>query len=388
RFGGVDLVASDVENWLTGVGFSLRSTGAGEWDVEVPTWRYYDMRPDPAQPIGQPQAQVFEADLFEEVLRLHGLEGIPSTLPAVGGPDQGSSLGHERRQEIRGHLAASGYLEAINFAFHEEGSDRRYPVLRQDGEPVKLANPLSELFAVMRRSLVPGLVAAAEFNLRRGCQALRLFEIGHIFPGGQSDEVEMVGLIGGGQDDLPWSRRSEYDLFELKGVVENLSRRFGVDIQARPADLPGLVRGTASYLHDAATTSTILGYLGQIDSDDTPYPLFVAELDVSGFCVGEARPIELPSRYPGVEMDLTLTQHEQTPWWEIAEAVHSFEVQDLVEFGLKDRYAGDEIPSGAVNTTLYFFYNALDSSLTREAVNERHEAMREMLERRFGWKGE
>ena len=388
RFGGVDLAASDVEKWLTDIGFSLRPTVAGQWEVAVPTWRYYDMRPDPAKPIGQPQAQVFEADLFEEVLRLHGLEGLPSTLPAVGGPDEGSSLDHERRQAVRTHLAASGYLEAINFAFHEEGVDRSYPVLRQHGEPVKLANPLSELYAVMRRSLVPGLVAAAEFNQRRGCQAIRLFEIGHVFPGGETAEVEMVGLIGGGQDDLPWSRPSEYDLFELKGAVECLGRRFGVEIEARPANLPGLVQGTASHLHDASATATVLGYLGQVDSRDTPYPLYVAELDVAGFRLGDARPIELPSRYPGVEMDLTLTQDAKIPWWKIAEAIRSVEVPDLVEFGLKDRYTGEEVPSGAVNTTLYFFYNAMGSSLTREAVNERHEAVRDMLERRFGWKGE
>ena len=91
RFGGVDLDGAEVERWLTGVGFSMARSSPGEWDVEVPTWRYYDMRPDPAKPIGEPQGPVFEADFFEEVLRLHGLEGIPSTLPAVGGPDPGFS---------------------------------------------------------------------------------------------------------------------------------------------------------------------------------------------------------------------------------------------------------------------------------------------------------
>ena len=366
RFGGVDLDAADVVRWLTGVGFSMDQTAPGEWDVKVPTWRYYDMRPDPAKPISEPQGPVFEADFFEEILRLHGLEGIPSTLPAVGGPDQGFSTAHECRQTIRTHLAASGYVEAITFAFHEEVADQRYPALEKTGDLLRLANPLSELYVVMRRSLIPGLIGAAEFNQRRGCQAIRLFEIGHLFPGGDSTELESVALIGGGQTDLPWDRAMPFDLFELKGVVESLGARFGVEIVAGSAELPGLVSGTSSQLHEATPTGPIIGFMGQLEDTHSPHPLFVAELSTSSFSVDQVRPVELPSRYPGVEADLTLTQSADTAWSEIAQTIRQAAVKDLVSFGLKDRYSGEGVPAGAVNTTIYFLYNAADSSLTRD----------------------
>jgi phenylalanyl-tRNA synthetase beta chain len=388
RFAGVDLEASEVERWLTGVGFSMNQTAPGRWDIGVPTWRYYDMRPDPGKPIGEAQGPVFEADFFEEILRLHGLEGIPATLPAVGGPDLGSSIEHERRQAIRTHLAASGYLEAIAFAFHDEGADQRYPALESQGEPLRLANPLSELYAVMRRSLIPGLVGAAEFNQRRGCQAIRLFEIGHVFPGADHAESEVVSLIGGGQVDLPWDQASAFDLFELKGVVESLAKRFDVDVFADSADLPGLVAGTSSRLHRSTTAGPVIGLMGQLETDDSTYPLYVAELSTAIFNIEQVRPVELPSRFPGVEVDLTLTQSLATPWSEIVRVIDQAAVDDLVRFGLKDRYSGEGVPPGAVNTTIYFLYNAADSSLTRDAVNERHEAVRGLLEQRFGWKGD
>ena len=388
RFAGVGLEAPDVEGWLTGIGFSMNQTALGMWDVGVPTWRYYDMRPDPAKPIGVAQGPVFEADFFEEILRLHGLEDIPATLPAVGGPDLGSSIEHERRQAIRTHLAASGYLEAIAFAFHDEGADQRYPALEREGEPLRLANPLSELYVVMRRSLVPGLVGAAEFNQRRGCQAIRLFEIGHVFPGGQRAESEVVSLIGGGQIDLPWDRASIFDLFELKGALESLGKRFDVDVFAESADIPGLVAGTSSRLHRSTAAGPVIGLMGQLETHDSNYPLYVAELSTAGFNIDQVRPVELPSRFPGVEVDLTLTQSLATPWSEIAQAIEEADVDDLVSFGLKDRYKGEGVPLGAVNTTIYFLYNAAESSLTRDAVNERHEVVRGLLEQRFGWKGD
>ena len=77
-----------------------------------------------------------------------------------------------------------------------------------------------------------------------------------------------------------------------------------------------------------------------------------------------------PSSYrpdiPVWKPSLTLTHSADTTWSEIAQTIGQAAVQDLVSFGLKDRYAGEGVPVGAVNTTIYFLYNAADSSLTRD----------------------
>ncbi|MGB5162218.1 MAG: phenylalanine--tRNA ligase subunit beta [Thermoanaerobaculia bacterium] len=385
RFAGTEITGDQVEGWMAGLGFDLQSQGTGLWQVQVPSWRYYDFKPDPSLPAGQRQPEVWEADLFEEVLRLHGFDDIPSRLPSLASPDAGSSEGHQRREEIRWHLAACGFVEAVTYSFHGAESTDAFPVLASNGEPLKLSNPLSELYAVMRRTVLPGLEATAAYNQRRGAGSIRLFEIGHVFPGGTASEVETVGLIAGGSSETPWNRRQEFDLFDLKGVVESLGEGFNVRFLARPADLPGLVSGTGSELV-CEETGEAAGFMGQLADDSFPFPLYVAELKSSVLGISEVSRVRPPSRFPSVEADLTLTHDLEIPWREIESEIARTKPADLMSFGLKGRYQGEGVPAGAVNTTLYFLYNASDRSLTQEEVNQQTEAIRQQLEDSLGWK--
>ena len=91
-----------------------------------------------------------------------------------------------------------------------------------------------------------------------------------------------------------------------------------------------------------------------------------------------------PSRHPGIAVDSTLTHSKQVPWRELAAAIDAQNTPDLVRFDLQDRYDGQGVPDGAVNTTIHFLYNAEGRSLTQEEVNERHTALTAHLEGRFG----
>jgi phenylalanyl-tRNA synthetase beta chain len=96
--------------------------------------------------------------------------------------------------------------------------------------------------------------------------------------------------------------------------------------------------------------------------------------------------VEIPSRYPGVSADLTLTHAQTVPWAEIERAIAAAAPPDLVSFRLEDRYVGPGVPAGAVNSTITFLYNARDRSLTQEEVNARQLALAAELEKRFGWR--
>jgi phenylalanyl-tRNA synthetase beta chain len=386
RFTGAEISVGSVEGWFAGLGFELEGKDAGRWTVSVPSWRYYDFKPDPGDAPGRSSRPVYEADLFEEVIRLYGMDKIPSSLPTLAGPDAGTSEGHERREQIRHQVAACGYIEAINYAFQEAESEAAYPALERQGVSIQLANPLSELYTVMRRSLLPNLVAAARFNVQRGAEAIRLFEIGHIFPGADAQELEAVALIAGGSLGMPWDRKSELDLFDLKGVLDALAWHFGVRFEYRPAEIPRLISGTASELYLADAPGKRLGYLGQLE-EDSAYPLFAAELEASCFDRAGVPQVRPPSRFPAIEADLTLTHSRDTSWKEIESAIAAAATPDLVTYGLKDRYRGEGVPEGAVNTTIYFVYNAAERTLTQEEVNERHQDLVRDLENQFGWRG-
>jgi phenylalanyl-tRNA synthetase beta chain len=389
RFAGAEIPREDVERWLRGLGFTLEpvdAEGEAAWDVAVPSWRYYDF-----QTRHQPPHSVYPQDLYEEVLRMYGLDRIAAALPGIEGSDGTRTPAQSLRERARDWLAACGYAEAVSFAFQSRSLDARFPSLRPAAEPLELANPLSEAYAVLRRSLVPNLVESARFNQRRGVPAVRLFEIGRaFFPveklGALPDQPEHVALVCGGRAGIPWQREVDLDLFDLKGAVEGLAAELGVRLEARPADLPGLLGGNAAELVRPDLDDAVVGWLGRIEEEEG-YPLFVAELSLDGLAGGDpGLRVDLPSRYPGIDADFTFTHALDTPWADIDRGIAGLAPADLVSWSLKDRYRGQGVPEGAVNTTITFLYNSRERSLTQEEVNEGQSALTTGLVQRFGWR--
>ncbi len=378
RFGGITVADAEIERILSGLGFAPSKAGERLWQGTVPAWREIDFEPRHDR---LPAREAWRQDLFEEVWRQAGLDAIPATLPALGGVDSGLNPEHDRRDHLRDRLAGFGYAEAIHYAFGERRADSAFPRLVGEGDPIALANPLSELYAVMRRSLVPNLAAAAEFNAHRGARGVRLFESGHLFPGGEAPEMEALALVTGGSDGGPWDRRAEGDLLGLKGEIEALLAELGVEAQVAAAELPGVAPGTGALL---SLGGEVIGWLGRLRAFDAGFPLFAAELLLGRLPLHSDRVrVEPPSRFPGIDADFTLTHSLDLPWRDLAAAIGEARVEDLAHFSLKDRYQGAGIPAGAVATTIAFHYNAPERSLTQEEVNARHLALAGDLERRF-----
>ena len=351
----------------------------------MPTWRHYDFDPRDDERFGTP-GETYPQDLYEEVLRIYGYDRIPSTLPHVSGSDAPLTTAQVRRERIREILVASGYAEAISFAFHARAADEHCPTIL-DGSPVELQNPLSERYDVLRRSLVPNLLEAAHFNLKRGAEAVRLFEVGHVFAaadGGETDEREVVAWVAGGRVGSPWQRQVELDLFDVKGVAELVaeavlgSHRPEARLTARPAALPGVVPGTGARLSVAGREA---GWLGRLDDEETETALYAVELSTDALSPeGAGFVVSVPSRFPGVEADLTFTHARDLPWAEIEAEVARRPPADLVRFELLDRYEGEGVPAGSVNTTIHFAYGSSDRSLTQEEVNERQSELARRVE--------
>ena len=384
RFVGCPVADAEVERILGGLGFAPRRVGAESertWEGEVPTWRAVDFEPLAG---GERAGEADSQDVYEEVVRHVGFDRVPATLPAIGGPDPGSSTAHDLRGRVQDLLAGLGFAESIHFAFHDRAADADFPVVEGRGQPLALANPLSERYAVMRRSLVPNLQSSAEFNAHRGAAGVRLFETGRLFPGVDAAEVEAVAAVAGGVVGDPWDGAGSFDLLSLKGCFEALFDELGVEgVAARPAALAGVVEGTgAEWL---APDGHIAGWLGRLTAADTPFELFAGEvlLDRLPVRLGP-RAVVPPPRLPGIVVDLTLTHPDSLAWADLEQAILELPAEFRVGFRLKDRYRGGSVPSGAVATTISFEYNAGERSLTQEEVNERQAPVAAELERRFG----
>ena len=381
RFAGVEIGGDEIERILAGLGFTPRAVGDGVWTGFVPSWRDADFEPRR----GGEERFAYPQDVYEEVLRHVGFDRVPATLPAIGGVDAGANPEHERAARARHLFAALGYAETIHYAFQDRRRDDLYPGVVRVGEPLALANPLSENYAVLRRSLVPNLESAAGGNARRGAAGVRLFEVGHVFPGGDEPEVEAIAWIAGGAHGSPWDLCSEIDLLAIKGAGEALLDLVGAQgLVVEPANFAGVLPGTgARWLLPGGVPA---GWFGQLGEADTPFPLFAGELLLDRLpAQAPKHAVVPPPRLPGIAADLTLTHPLAVAWEELATAIRGEMRPPLVGFALKARYRGAGVPAGAVATTVTLEYHGGERTLTQEEVNARQSELAAELERRFGY---
>ncbi len=357
---GMDVPDESVTRILSSLGFavsaSTKGTEAG-WDVIPPPWRV-DMHR--------------QVDLIEEVGRHHGFERLPTTFPAVqqAPPPSDSRIARDRR--VRTALLGMGFSEAITFAFIEAAAAESY----LDGQaPVALANPLSEKFAVMRPSLLPGLVDVLSHNRRHGRPDVRVFEIGTRFsPAGETRGAAFAWMGLGTPDHWSGARRP-VDFSDIKGVVEQLAILASVPVRFTETERAFLVRGRAANI---LVNGDVVGVLGQLAPDvgearDLPATseLYVAELNLDA--VTAASPIEtrravtLP-RYPFVVRDVSMLVADTLSAETVRATIRSAAPETLIETREFDRYQGKGIPDGKISLSFRLTFQSLDRTLTDEEV--------------------
>ena len=364
---GMQVPATDVPRILEPLGFGVTSDTDASWTVAVPTFRVDVQR---------------EIDLVEEVGRHHGFDKLPSTFPTLAGPQPPQDPRTERDRRIRNVLTAAGLSESMTFAFVER--DAAVPYCSDGFEPTAIANPLSEKFAVLRPSLLPGLVDSCAHNRRRGRKDVRLFETGSRFT--RSGEGRAVGLAwSGAGNGAHWSSQPRaVDFFDIKGTVEVLCEALGV---ARPdfapADISFLAAGRAADVRSGGAT---LGYLGQLIpalAEARGFPageeVFVAELDLDALSSlassEDLRTTSLP-KFPPIVRDLSILVADALPAAAVRGTIRSAApslLQSVVEF---DRYQGKGIPEGRLSLSLRLTFRSADRTLTD---NEVEEAMNEIV---------
>jgi phenylalanyl-tRNA synthetase beta chain len=328
------------------------------------------------------------ADLYEEVIRHVGYSEVPSRLPVLS-----TAPGHRHANwELvdRGRRAAigAGLTEIMTWSFidpADDGLTEDHPLV--SCAPLRLGNPLAQTQSTMRRSLLPGMLAAVRENLNQGERAIAVFEQGRVF--GVSDsspwEGERVGVVlsGADLDGTPAS------FGELKGAVEELIER---------AAFPPLQwqRGGAPWLDESegavidASNGRVVGLAGRLASRlaerwDFKQPVYLAELDLDAALptppMAQFRPLP---KHPSVAVDVTVEHAPELSYAELENTVLQLASDQVESVSFKDRYTGKELADGRVRTTLRLTYRHPDRSLTQEEVNADQERLRDGLAERLG----
>jgi phenylalanyl-tRNA synthetase beta chain len=371
---GMHVPATEAVRILRALGFTVKTLGSWQaaqpdvampvgligqvWNVTVPGWRIDVQRP---------------VDLIEEVGRYYGFENLPTTFPAVEQPPAPSDPRIARDTRARRALLGMGFSEAITFAFIDAAVAAPYA----DGSGlVTLANPLSEKFAVLRPSLLPGLVDAVSHNRRHGMRDVRLCEIGTRFSRQGETRGAAVAWTGLATSEHWSGTDREVDFFDVKGVAVALCAVMGVAATSAGATREYLLDGRAA---DLLVGGDVVGIMGQLhpslaDARGLPAAdaIYVAEIDldaVSSRVSNETRLAQPLPRHPSVVRDVAVLVDDTLSAETVRGTIRSASPATLVDVREFDRYQGKGIPDGKVSLALRLTFRAIDRTLTEAEVH-------------------
>ncbi len=373
---GASLSPAEMKRILKGLGFQVDlGKGASTIRVRVP-WFRRDVEG--------------EADIAEEIARIHGYDQIEPTLPTGASVQGRLSWPLPVLERIRARLVAAGLSESVTYSFiSPKAYDRlRLPQDHPWRRSIPLMNPLSEAQSVMRTTFLPSLLEAVALNQRRRQGDVRLFEIGRVYRSESlpleslPDEVRTLGVVLAGRVPATWGEPPrEVGFFTAKGLVEEVLRLLGVEAKFKRADEP--------FLHPGRSAAVIaggrqVGWVGEIhpavaDSFELRGRVYAAELDLDlliGSELPTAQYVPLP-KHPPVERDLALLVPLDVTAESVLAVIRREGGSLLQRVELFDVYEGKQVPQGYRSLAFTMTYQGEDRTLTDEEVT----ALQERIER-------
>ncbi|AQR74489.1 phenylalanine--tRNA ligase subunit beta [Sphingomonas sp. LM7] len=343
--GGLAVADDRQKAILESLGFAVD----GSWNVTVPSWRR-DV--DGA------------ADLVEEVIRIEGIDKVPSTplarIPGVARPTATPEQKLERK--LRRTAAARGLNEAVTWSFISEAEAAPF-----GGGAWSLANPISEDMKVMRPSLLPGLLAAAERNLKRGASGVRLFEIGRRYLA-DKERLTLGVVLAGDRSARGWQggKGQRFGAYDAKAEALALLEAAGAPV----ANLQ--VMGEAGDVYHPGQSATLrLGPKTVLAAFGMVHPGVLKAFDLDGDVAaveiyldalpakrgtGFMRPAYTPPALQAVTRDFAFLVPAGLAAGDLVRTVKGADKALIVDVRLFDVFTGTGVPEGqkslAVEVTL------------------------------------
>ena len=350
---GVDVADAEVARIFTALGMQVE-THADGWQITAPSSRFDIER---------------EEDLIEEVARIFGYDNIPTLTPTGALTLTIEPEARINELALREQLAARGYYEAVNLSFVAAELLTRWGFTER---LVPLANPLSADLAVMRPSLLPGLIEALRHNRARQQERVRLFEVARVFAAGDPPvETPSLAIVASGTAGAEqWGEPSRVlDFHDLKGDFDALiawggePQRWSVHADGLPAWLhPG--RG-ARVARDGET----VGYLGALHPQlakalDLGADVHVLEVALEPLLARRLPKAQPVPRFPMVRRDIAVDLPEEISWSQIEQTVRSSLGERLKELQLFDRYSGKGVEAGRKSLAMGLILQDASRTLT------------------------
>jgi phenylalanyl-tRNA synthetase beta chain len=341
RLIGLDVAREEQRAILERLGFEVDRS----WAVTVPTWRARDV--------------TREVDLVEEVARVV-LDRVPLTMPLRRAVDGHLSAEQRFRRALEDVLVGAGFSEAYTWSL--TASD-------PDPAALRLPEPMSGDQAVLRTTLLNGLVEAARVNVDAGNDAIRLFELARVYlPSGEQlpeERWHVGGIAQGGYN-------------AARAVVEVIYEAFHLPLEVR--------RSSAPHLHPGKAAETDAGWLGELHPTLLEGGWGIFELDVEHLMepLPERILYEDVITYPAARQDIAVAVPEDVEAGAILAAIREAGGDELREVRIFDVFRGEQVGEGRKSVALHLAFQAADRTLTDDDATALRERIVEALAERFG----
>jgi len=370
--GGLAVPEAEIDRILTAQGYTVEAKsevdGEATWTIAIPSWRVFDIDADG------------EADVVEDVLRVYGYDRIPAVSVVPDGVSVQTVTPAQRRVRLaRRALAARGMLEAVTWSFMDDGKAKLFG----GATPLTtLENPITTDLDVMRPSILPNLIEAAQRNADRGYPDVALFEIGPQFAGNEPDEQQIMatGLRAGSMTGRQWLEAPRTaDAFDAK--ADALA---ALEAAGAPVGNLQIATDAPAWYHPGRSGALRLGNRVLATFGEL-HPRVLRALDAKGPMAGfelffdnlpphkdkgtKSRALLHPSPFQPVERDFAFVLDRDTPADKVIRAARNADKALVSDVTVFDVYEGANIGADRKSVAIAVTLQPTEKTLTDAEID-------------------
>lgn len=330
-----------------------------------------------------------EEDVVEEIARIYGYDDIPLTLPEGETTPGGLTPYQAQRRIVRNYLEGAGLHQAITYSLTSKELAQSFAL--ETAEVTELLMPMSEDRSTLRQSLIPHLLEATTYNVARKADSVTLFETGSVFLGETAEglpfeEEHVAAVMTGKWLDHSWQgERKLVDFFVLKGIVEGLFAKLGVDDQVsfEQVKLDGLHPGRTAVIQLAGNKIGVIGQLHPSEQKKRDLKeTYVMELNLAKLLTFTVEPLlytPVP-RFPSISRDIALVVDRAQAAGGLEQIIRNAGGKLLKDVRVFDLYEGEKMEAGKKSVAFSLNYEDPERTLTDEEVVKVHTKVLKALE--------
>jgi len=366
---GTNVPTKEISRILKALGLKSGKTSKAGAVFTIPSWRR-DLKK--------------EEDLIEEIIRIYGYDKICTDSVFI-------PMQPDLARIISDTLVSFGLNEAITYSLVDKVLDDIFqpaPLVAA----IKIKNPLSSDFAVLRRNIIAGILNAAKWNLNRNINDIKLFEIGPVYHSEKLDKQEenhIVICLSGTRRDNWQDGVNPVDFYYLKGITDSLFKKLGVSNYDIKPGQSGIFQAEQSA--EIMIKGEPAGFLGKVEKGllkkiDIDKDCFVCQINMDIL----VKHVELKKRFtalpkfPVVYRDISTLAKIETPLGDIVNMIKETAGDIIKEIKLFDVYKGEQIPKGHRSLIFRLTYQSFDKTLTDKEVEIIHSGIISALKEQLG----